>query len=121
MRDAGIERLTTFEDPLKALEAGIVDILLIDSPIVIYYIQGKGFGAKPSDTLRAIGKPLFTDSTSNYVIGFKKNDPDAEILRKEIDQALFALKQDGTLKSIYQRWELWNDFQREVGIVDPCS
>ena len=34
---------------------------MIDMPIVIYYVEGKGIGATPSHTLRAIGQPLFTD------------------------------------------------------------
>jgi len=54
------------------------------------------------------------------VIGFKKNDPNADKLRQEIDQALNILKRDGTLKRIYQQWGLWDDFQKEIGIVD-CS
>jgi ABC-type amino acid transport substrate-binding protein len=89
----------------------------VSTPIVAYYVEGKGFGANPSHTLRAIGKPLFADSTSNYVIAFKKTDPNAETLRKEINQALLALKHDGTLKGIYQQWGLWNDLQQQVGIT----
>jgi len=104
------------ETPLDALNQGNVDIVMIDTPIVAYYVEGKGVGAKPYSNLRPIGKPLFADATSNYVIGFKKGDVHAETLRKEIDQTLLALKQDGTLKSIYQRWGLWNDLQKEIGI-----
>ena len=110
----------TFDDPLDALTKGIVDILMIDTPIVTYYVQGKGPGATPSHTLRAIGKPLFANSTSNYVIGFKKNDAKADKLRMEIDQALLALKQNGMLKRIYEQWGLWYDFQQEIGIIN-CS
>jgi polar amino acid transport system substrate-binding protein len=116
LRAAGINPLTS-EVPLDDVNKESVDIVMIDTPIVAYYVQGKGVGATPSHTLRPIGKPLFGDSTSNYVIGFKKNDPNAEILRKEIDQVLLALKQDGTLKRIYQQWGLWNDLQKEVGIT----
>jgi len=39
-------------------------------------------------------------------------------MKQEINQALTSLKQDGTLKRIYQQWGLWNDFQHEIGIVD---
>jgi polar amino acid transport system substrate-binding protein len=116
LRAAGINPHTS-EVPLDDIDKGIVDIVMVDTPIVAYYVQGKGIEAAPSRTLRPIGKPLFGDSTSNYVIGFRKNDPNAEILRKEIDQVLLILKQDGTLKRIYQQWGLWNDLQKEVGIT----
>jgi ABC-type amino acid transport substrate-binding protein len=118
LRDAGIKPLPSAV-PLDDLDRGTVDIVLIDSPIVIYYVEGKGLGATPSRTLRAIGKPMFADSESSYVIGFRKGD--SEILREEINQALLALKQDGTLSNIYRRWELWNDSQEEVGIRDSCA
>ena len=107
--------LTTSETPIDDLRSKEVDIIMIDAPIVAYYIQGKGAGAALDNTLRAIGKPLFPE---NYVIGFKKNDPNADTLRREIDKAIFALKQDGTLKRIYQEWGLWNEFQEKIGIVD---
>jgi polar amino acid transport system substrate-binding protein len=116
LRSASIKPHTS-EVPLDDLKRGIVDIVMLDTPIVAYYVLGKGTMANPDPTLRPIGKPLFANATSNYVIGFKKNDNNAEILRKEIDQALLALKQDGTLKSIYQKWGLWNDLQQEIGIT----
>lgn len=119
LRTVGITPLT-FDNFFDALRQGTVDIIMVDMPIVMYYVLGKGQEATPSDTLRAIGKPLFTDSTSNYVIGFKKNDPNADRLRQEIGQALLALRHDGTLKSIYQQWGLWTDFQTDIGIID-CS
>ena len=114
---AGIKVLS-FDDPIGALKSGKVDIIMIDMPIVAYYIQGVGLDAIRDDTLHPIGKPLFADSTSNYVIGFRKNDPKADKLRGEVNNALSTLKQDGTLKRIYQRWGLWNGFQTDIGIVD---
>lgn len=117
LRNVGINPYTS-DKPLDDLNKGIVDIIMIDMPIVAYYVRGIGKGAIPSHTLRPIGKPLFADSMSNYVIGFKKGDPNADMLRQEIRKALSALKQDGTLKRIYQDWGLWNEFQTEIGIVD---
>jgi ABC-type amino acid transport substrate-binding protein len=118
LRAAGITPFT-FDNPLMPLKQGGVDIIMIDAPMVAYYVQGKGKGKEVTldDTLRPIGKPMYP---GNYVIGFKKNDPKADKLRQEIDQALSSLKQDGTLKRIYQQWGLWNDFQQEIGIID-CS
>lgn len=117
LQAAGLKVLT-FDDPIGALKAGQIDVIMIDMPIVAYYIQGIGLGATYDKTLRSIGKPLFADSTSNYVIGFRKNDPNADKLRGEVNRALSTLKQNGTLKRIYQSWGLWNEFQTEVGIVD---
>jgi hypothetical protein len=75
---AGINPHTS-DNPVDDLEHERVDIIMVDSPIVVYYVQGIGLCATPSTTLRIIGQPLFTDNTSNYVIGFKK---DADTLRK---------------------------------------
>ena len=116
-RTANITPITS-ATPLNDLKNGAVDVVMIDEPLVIYYVEGKGKGATADNTLRRIGQPLFP---SNYVIGFKKNDPNADTLRQEINQALLALKLDGTLKRIYQQWGLWNDSQKEVDVTDLCS
>jgi serine/threonine protein kinase len=116
LQAAGIHSHTS-DVPLDDLKHAIVDIVMIDTPIVAYYVLGKGTGASLNTALRPIGKPLFADSMSNYVIGLKKGDPNANTLRNEIDQALLQLKQDGTLHTIYQRWGLWNDFQHDIAIT----
>jgi polar amino acid transport system substrate-binding protein len=64
---------------------------------------------------------MFADETSNYVIGFKKGDPNADTLRDEINKALSILKQNGILKSIYQAWGLWDDNQKDVGLTDTTK
>jgi polar amino acid transport system substrate-binding protein len=116
LQAAGIHSHTS-DVPLDDLKRAVVDIVMIDTPIVAYYVLGKGTAASPDRALRPIGKPLFADAMSNYVIGFKKGDPNANAVRNEINQALLQLKQDGTLYTIYQRWGLWNDFQRDIAIT----
>ncbi len=88
--------------------------MLIDLPIVTYYVLGIGAGSKPNTALRLIGKPFYD---SDYVVGFNKSNPNTSLLLPEIDQAITQLKKDGTLKKIYQNWSLWNDQQAAIGIV----
>lgn len=99
--------------PFNDLALGRIDAVLIDLPIVTYYVQGIGPGGKANTALKPIGKPF---ETSDYVIAFDKASPNAVTLQNEIDQALTRLKNDGTLHQIYQKWNLWNDQQAEIGI-----
>jgi polar amino acid transport system substrate-binding protein len=64
--------------------------------------------------LKLIGKPLFPDV---YAVGFNKSNHNASIVLPEINQALAILKKNGTLKTILQKWSLWNDQQAAIGIV----
>ena len=52
-----------------------------------------------------------------YVVGFNKSNPNAAILLPEINKAIAELKKNGTLKQIYQKWNLWNDQQAAIGVV----
>src|SRR6266487_418752 len=100
--------------PFNDLAAHRIDAVLIDGPIVAYYVLGAGPGATANPTLKAIGKPFRTD---DYFIGFNKSNPNAQTLLREIDQALTVLKKDGTLKKIYMKWNMWNDQQAEINIM----
>lgn len=100
--------------PFDDLRQKRLDAVLLDLPIVVYYVLGSGPGGTQDPALKLAGKPIYTN---NYVIGFNKNSPKAQTLQAEINQALTILKQDGTLKGIYQRWQIWNDQQSEIGIV----
>src|SRR5436309_2498756 len=100
--------------PFNDLAAHRIDAVLIDGPIAAYYVVGAGPGAKPNPALKLIGKPFRTD---DYFIGFNKANPNSQILQPEIDQALTVLKKNGTLKTIYMKWSMWNDQQAEIGIM----
>lgn len=100
--------------PFDDVKQKRLDAMMIDLPIVVYYVLGSGPGGTADPTLKLIGKPLFTN---DYVIGFNKSSPKATMLLSEINQALDILKRDGTLKGIYQRWQMWNDQQAAIGIV----
>jgi polar amino acid transport system substrate-binding protein len=100
--------------PFDDLKEKKIDAMMVDLPIVAYYVLGSGPGGTVDTKLKAIGKPLFPDV---YVIGFNKANANAATLLREINQALAILKKDGTLKRIYQKWSMWNDQQAAIGIV----
>jgi len=100
--------------PFDDVKQKRLDAMMVDLPIVAYYVLGSGPGGTADPTLKLAGKPIFA---SDYVVGFNKNSPQAATLLAEIDQAFNILKKDGTLKAIYQRWQMWNDQQAEIGIV----
>jgi ABC-type amino acid transport substrate-binding protein len=39
---------------------------------------------------------------------------DSKSLKRAIDEALTAMKTDGTLQKILQKWELWNASQSKL-------
>lgn len=108
-------KLKTYDPdlPFNDLALGRIDAVLIDLPIVTYYVQGIGAGGKADSRLKPIGQPF---ETSDYIIAFNKKDPNAVTLQQEIDAALTVLKNDGTLRKIYQKWNLWNNQQIQIGI-----
>jgi polar amino acid transport system substrate-binding protein len=83
-------QITAYED----LAIGRLDAVLMDYPIALYY------GAT-NPKLKLVGQPI---SQMKYGIGMRKEDK--ELLR-EINQALGLLMRDGTLRAIYERWNLW--------------
>jgi polar amino acid transport system substrate-binding protein len=100
--------------PFDDLKQKKIDAMMVDLPIVTYYVEGAGPGSTADPKLKAIGKPLYPDV---YVVGFNKSNPNATTLLPEINKAIAELKKNGTLKQIYQKWNLWNDQQAEIGIV----
>jgi polar amino acid transport system substrate-binding protein len=107
-------KLKTYDPdlPFNDLALGRIDAVLIDLPIVTYYVLGIGTGGQANAKLKPIGVPF---ETSDYVIGYNKNNSNASVLQKEIDQAIVQIKSDGTLHQILQRWSLWNDQQAQIG------
>jgi polar amino acid transport system substrate-binding protein len=88
--------------PYKDLEQKQVDAVLLDLPIAVQYTKrDHDFEAK----LKFVGKP---QEPGSYVILFRKED---EQLASQFDAAIEKLLNDGTLQTIYERWELWNDDQ----------
>ncbi|MBV9020112.1 MAG: amino acid ABC transporter substrate-binding protein [Ktedonobacteraceae bacterium] len=100
--------------PFDDLAQKKIDAVLIDQPAVAYYVLGAGPGGTKNPDLRPIGKPFKAD---DYVVGFNKQNPNAQTLLNEINQAFDILKKDGTLHRIYVKWSMWNDLQAQIGIV----
>jgi polar amino acid transport system substrate-binding protein len=71
------------------------DAVLLDAPIAQYY-------ARPDADLKMVGAPI---GQIIYGIGVSKEN---RALLKEINLALKAIIKNGTLREIYDRWNLWN-------------
>ncbi len=91
--------------PYKDLTQNQLDAVLFDLPIALQYTKrDPDFQSK----LKFVGKPL---APGLYVIAFRKED---EPLAKQFDAAIAKLLNNGVLKHIYQRWDLWNDDQAKL-------
>lgn len=88
-------------DAYRDLELGRIDAVLLDLPMAVTY-------AKPNAKLQFAGEPF---AKGYYIILLKKDD---EAFARKIDTALDQLLEDGMLKRIYQKWNLWNDDQQEL-------
>lgn len=100
------EDITTKEypdpsSPYQDLAAGRIDAVLADLPIAMFY-------AAPNPNLKPAGPPFYKGA---YVIGVRKGD---EALLNQVNQAIEALIQDGTLQKILTKWHLWNPLQEEL-------
>jgi polar amino acid transport system substrate-binding protein len=88
--------------PYKDLAQKQVDAVLLDLPIALQYTKrDPDFVSK----LKFVGQPR---APGNYIIMFRKED---QRLARLFDDALEKLINNGTLKRIYERWDLWNDYQ----------
>ena len=67
-----------------------VDAVVFDSPVLLYYAANEGRG------LVAISGPVF--HKENY--GITKKSP----LSKDVNEALLAIRQDGTYQKLYNKW-----------------
>lgn len=88
-------------DAYRDLELGRIDAVLLDQPMAVTY-------AKPNPKLQFAGQPF---AKGYYVIVLRKED---EAFAGKVDQALQELWDDGSLKRIYEKWNLWNDDQQEL-------
>jgi polar amino acid transport system substrate-binding protein len=93
-------------EPYDDLEAHVLDAVLLDLPIALYY-------AKESAVMRP--RPLkFTDNIigrGHYAIAVSKNNP---ALRDELDAALGRVIAKGELARILFKWNIWNNQQAEL-------
>lgn len=86
-----IKLFETFGAGLQALKAGDVDLVLTDST------AGNGLVAQSPDVLKIIGEPLGSED-----FGFIF--PQGSTLVAPINAALEAMREDGTLEALNQKW-----------------
>lgn len=80
---------------LKNLESGKTDAFVSIQRSVDDY--QRTFGAK----IKTVGEPI---SRSNSYYLYRKNDPEAEQLKKDVDAVLKELKADGTVSELSKKW-----------------
>lgn len=88
-------------DAMTAVRNGQIDATLQDLPAALFYRDR--FPA-----LELAGPPV---GHGYYVIFARKDD---EPLQRELDRALGRLIESGSLRSLYQRYGLWNEAQDEL-------
>jgi polar amino acid transport system substrate-binding protein len=69
-----------------------VDAIVFDAPVLLYYAANDGKGR-----VQMVG-PMFR--REDYGIVFQQNKP----LRKQVDNALLILREDGTYQQLYNKW-----------------
>lgn len=77
---------------LAAFESGEADAVVFDAPILSYYATHEG-----RDHATMAGSVFLRE---NYGIAFPTGSP----LVEDVNQALLALREDGTYDTIYRRW-----------------
>lgn len=93
----GVSDIRTYENEINAYQdmaLGRLDVVLIDSPIAIFYA-----GFNPD--LEFVGEPI---GEIYYGIPVKKGN--TEFLEK-LNAALIQMRDEGTLRRICDRWNMW--------------
>jgi polar amino acid transport system substrate-binding protein len=80
------------EEAFKALNDKQVDAVVFDVPVLLYYAAREGKGR-----VQLVGTPFRKE---DYGIVFPRNNP----LRKQVNVALLALREDGTYQKLYDKW-----------------
>ena len=89
---AEILEVQRIEDAYQALTDGKVDAVVFDSPVLMYYAANQGNGR-----VHLVGAPFRKE---DYGIALRENSP----LRKRVNGALLALREDGTYQRLYDKW-----------------
>jgi len=103
----------TYDDqvnPYNELADKVVDAVLLDLPIAIYVVKKN---PALNEKLQFTGPPI---EKGYYAIAVRK---DSDALAKQFNEALGRLEKSGQLKQILEKWELWNDDQKELADANP--
>jgi polar amino acid transport system substrate-binding protein len=80
------------DNALDALNSKLVDAVVFDAPVLMYYAANKG-----QNKVRLVGGML---KKENYGILF----PQGSALRKPVNEALLKLRENGTYDTLYAKW-----------------
>jgi polar amino acid transport system substrate-binding protein len=89
---ATLKTYENYEFAFLDLTNGQIDAVVVDNPVADAYV------ARNAGKLKTVSN-VFT--SENYGIGVCKTKPE---LQKKIDDALAALKSDGTMKQLEEKW-----------------
>lgn len=94
LQTAGIEATgaAAVDDCYKSLKKGDVDAVVFDAPVLQYYVNNDGAGS--AILAGTIFEPV------DYGLAFRNGDP----LLKRVDEALLAMREDGTYDLIKKKW-----------------
>ena len=98
----GVE-VRTYADEINAytdLVNGRLDATLFDAPIALYY-------GGPMREVKFVGPEI---GRIEYGIAVRKGE---EELLSQVNQAIMSLRDDGTIRFILERWNLWNSLVAE--------
>jgi polar amino acid transport system substrate-binding protein len=99
--------------PFTDLLAGRVDAMFLDTPIAEWY-----GGHDPSNMFKIVGQPL---DPGYYGIAFSPSNPNTPTLKKEINQAIEQLWNDGTLRKIYEQGGAYNASSNNQPVFEPYA
>jgi len=89
---AQVHEVARIDEAYVALLNKDVDAVVFDAPVLLYYVATEGKGKA-----HMVGTPFRKE---DYGIVFQPNNP----LRKQVNNALLALREDGTYQQIYDKW-----------------
>jgi len=89
---AQVIEVSRIEEAYQALLNKDAEAVVFDAPILLYYAANEGKGR-----VHMVGGPFRKE---DYGIVFQQGNP----LRKQVNNALLALREDGTYQQIYDKW-----------------
>jgi polar amino acid transport system substrate-binding protein len=92
IKQAKVIEFASINDAFSQLEAGKLDAVVFDAPVLLYHAATAGRGK-----VRVVG-PVF--KRENYGILFSRGSD----LRKRVNEALLTMREDGTYDTLYNKW-----------------
>jgi polar amino acid transport system substrate-binding protein len=89
---AQVTEVAQISEAYQALLNKDVDAVVFDAPVLLYYAATEGKGR-----VHMVGAPFRKE---DYGIVFQPGNP----LRKQVNNTLLALREDGTYQQIYDKW-----------------